>query len=81
VRRSILSPRVRVHSNALVEGSVLMDNVDIGRNAVVKNAIIDKNVQVPPGFQIGVDLERDRKLFTVSDNGVVVLGKNHQITQ
>jgi glucose-1-phosphate adenylyltransferase len=79
VRRSVLSPRVRVHSNAQVEGSVLMDNVDIGRNAVVRNTIIDKNVRVPPGFQIGVDLERDRQLFKVSDNGIVVLGKNHQI--
>jgi glucose-1-phosphate adenylyltransferase len=79
VRRSVLSPRVRVHSNAQVEGSVLMDNVDIGRNAVVRNAILDKNVRVPPGFQIGVDLERDRQLFKVSDNGIVVIGKNHQI--
>src|SRR5206468_4387606 len=43
VRRSILSPGIRVHSGALVEGSVLMHDVDIGRGAVVRNAIIDKN--------------------------------------
>ena len=51
VRRSILSPGVRVHSGALVEGSVLMHDVDIGRGAVVRNAILDKNVQVPEGAQ------------------------------
>jgi glucose-1-phosphate adenylyltransferase len=47
----------------------------IGKNAVVRRAILDKNVVVPDGAQIGVDLERDRGLYTVSDGGVVVLGK------
>ena len=75
VRRSILSPRVRVHSYALVEGSVLMHDVDVGRNAVVRNAIVDKSVKIDPGAQIGVDPEADRARFTVSANGVVVVGK------
>ncbi len=55
VRRSVLSPGVRVHSWATVDGCVLMHNVDVGRNAVVRNAIIDKNVRVPPGARVGVD--------------------------
>ena len=46
-----------------------------GRNAVVRRAILDKNAVVPDGAQIGVDLERDRALYTVSDTGVVCLGK------
>jgi glucose-1-phosphate adenylyltransferase len=75
VRRSILSPRVRVHSYALVEGSVLMHDVDVGRNAVVRNAIVDKSVRIDPGAQIGVDPKADRARFTVSANGVVVVGK------
>jgi glucose-1-phosphate adenylyltransferase len=75
VRRSVLSPGVRVHSYAEVEGAVLLDNVDVGRNAVIRNAILDKNVQVAEGAQIGVDLERDRERFAVSDGGVVVVGK------
>ena len=69
VRRSILSARVRVNSFAEVEDSVLFDNVDIGRNAIVRRAVIDKNVRIPDGDQIGVDLERDRERFTVSDSG------------
>ena len=57
---------------AYVEGSVLMPGVQIGRGAVVRRAILDKNVVVPDGAHIGVDLERDRELYTVSAGGVVV---------
>ncbi|WP_205712268.1 glucose-1-phosphate adenylyltransferase [Euzebya rosea] len=79
VTGSILSPGVHVHSFAQVEGSVLMHNVNVGRHAVIRNAIIDKNVNVPAGAQIGVDLDADRKRFTVTDEGIVVIGKNAQL--
>ncbi|MGI8426433.1 MAG: glucose-1-phosphate adenylyltransferase [Actinomycetota bacterium] len=79
VRHSVLSPEVVVESNALVEQSVLMHGVCIGERAVVRRAIIDKNVQVPPGAQIGVDLEGDRRRFKVSDKGITVIGKNQTV--
>lgn len=79
VRRSILSPDVRVNSYAAVEDSVILDGVVVGRGAVVRRAIIDKNVLIPDGAQIGVDLDADRQRFTVSDEGIVVVGKNHQL--
>ncbi|MBU6311007.1 MAG: glucose-1-phosphate adenylyltransferase [Actinomycetales bacterium] len=75
VRGSVLSFDVQVQGGAYLEGSVVMPGTRIGRNAVIRNAILDKNVIVPDGAQIGVDIERDRELYTVSDNGVVVLGK------
>ncbi len=80
VRTSILSPGVRVHSGADVAGSVLMNGVDIGRGAVVRNAILDKNVVVWPGASLGVDRAADRaRGFTLTDGGVVVVGKGGQV--
>jgi glucose-1-phosphate adenylyltransferase len=79
VRRSILSPRVKVHAGALVEGSVLMHDVHVGPDAIVRNAIVDKNVQVPEGARIGVDAELDAARFHRTDGGVVVLGKGQKV--
>lgn len=75
VRTSVISEGVAIDAGAYVEGSVVMPGVRIGRNAVVRRAILDKNVVVPDGAQIGVDLESDRRRYTVSPAGVVCLGK------
>ena len=79
VRRSVLSPEVKVRANALVEGSVLLDGVDVGERAVVRNAIIDKNVVIEDGAQLGVDLEADRARFVISPGGIVVVGKGERV--
>jgi glucose-1-phosphate adenylyltransferase len=78
-RRSIVSSDSRLHSYALVEDSVILQGVDVGRNAVIRRAIIDKNVQIPPGCQIGVDLDADRERYTVTDSGLVVIGKGDEV--
>jgi glucose-1-phosphate adenylyltransferase len=72
---SVLSPEVMIENGAVVQGAVLLDGVRVGAGAVVRRAILDKNVIVPPGAHIGVDMARDREHYHVSDNGVVVLGK------
>jgi glucose-1-phosphate adenylyltransferase len=73
VHDSVLGRSVRVHSGATVEQTVIFDNCDIGRHAKVRRAILDKNVHVPEGAAIGYDLERDRNLYHVSENGIVVV--------
>ena len=75
VKSSVLSPDVKINSFSEVSDSILMEGVDIGRYAKVKRAIIDKNVKVPQKMEIGYDLEKDRKKFTVTESGIVVIPK------
>jgi glucose-1-phosphate adenylyltransferase len=79
VDQSILAPGVRVNARAEVTDSTLFDGVDVGEGAIIRRAILDKNVRVPAGNEIGIDLDLDRKQFTVSADGVVVVGKNQQL--
>ena len=75
VRRSVLSPDVRIHSYACVEDAILMEHVDVGRYAKIRRAIIDKDVVIPRHAEIGYHLEEDRKRFLVTESGIVVVGK------
>ncbi|MEM1448908.1 MAG: glucose-1-phosphate adenylyltransferase [Planctomycetota bacterium] len=77
VRRSILGNRVYTGEDADVEDSILMNGVKVGPGAVVRRAIIDKWVDIPPGTQIGVDLEEDRKRFTVTESGIVAIPRGY----
>jgi glucose-1-phosphate adenylyltransferase len=76
VKKSVLGRGVRVHTGAVVEGSVLMDNCDIGRHAKVRRAILDKNVPIAEGLTVGYDLDADRaRGWHVTESGIVVIGR------
>lgn len=79
VDRSVLGPKVRVNSFAYVEESIIHEGVDIGRHCKIRKAIIDKHVRIPPGTEIGLDPEIDRRRFHVVDD-IVVVAKNHVFT-
>ncbi len=75
VNRCVVSPGVRINSFTSIEETILMDGVNVGRYAQIRKAIIDKDVEIPPKVRIGFDLEKDKKRFFVTENGVVVVPK------
>ena len=80
VERSILARNVRVDRYSTIEDSIIFENVEIGEHCQIRRAIIDKENVIPPGTQIGCDLNLDRKRgFTVTDRGIVVVPKGESI--
>jgi len=79
VKRSILSPRVMIHSYVDVEDSILMEGVDVGRHAKIRRTIIDKDVTIPQGMEIGYNLDEDSRRFTVTESGIVVVPKGMRL--
>ncbi|HEX3068593.1 MAG TPA: glucose-1-phosphate adenylyltransferase [Thermoanaerobaculia bacterium] len=79
INRSILHPRVRIHSYTDVDESILMDGVEIGRHSKIRRTIIDKGVKIPANSTIGYDIEADRARFTVTDSGIVVVPKGAEV--
>jgi len=75
VTGSVVSDDVRIGTGSRIEGSVILPGVRIGRNAVVRHSILDKNVIVPDGAKVGVDVDLDSDLYTVSPGGITVVGK------
>ena len=82
VLHSVVGPNVRVNSYAEVKDSIVFEDVQIGRHAQIRRAIIDKGVNIPPGIQIGYDLDLDRERgFTISSDGVVVIAKGDGVEE
>jgi glucose-1-phosphate adenylyltransferase len=77
VRNSVLSPNTIVRSWAQVDESVIMDRVVVGRHCKIKKAIIDKHNIIPPKTTVGYNPSEDRKRFTVTPRGIVVIPKGH----
>ena len=80
VQRSVLS------YNCHVEGAQIYDSILLGDNVVqpgslIRRAILDKNVIVPKGETIGVDLEKDlSRGFTISQGGIIVVPRGYKFS-
>jgi glucose-1-phosphate adenylyltransferase len=79
VRRSIIGPDVYIDAGALVTDSILFPGVRVGRGVRLNRCILDKNVAVPDGGVIGMDADTDAQRFSISDNGIAVVPKDHRM--
>lgn len=73
VKHSVIFFNTHIETGTYIEDSVVLPKVSIGKNCTIKRAIIDKGTYVPDGFEIGVDLEKDRERFLVTDEGIVLV--------
>jgi glucose-1-phosphate adenylyltransferase len=76
IRNSLLSSDVQTNSYTRIVDSVINPDVVIQRHVKLKKTIIDRNTTIPQGIIIGYDLEEDKRWFTVTENGVVLVNQD-----
>ena len=79
IKKSVLGFNCFVGQRSNVYKSVLLGDTKIGKDCEIIKTIIDKDVEIADGVKIGVNLENDKKRFTVSDEGIVVIPKGSRI--
>ena len=77
VRRSVLSNRVYVDEHSELDECIVMRGARIGKRCKLRRTIVDKWNVIPDGTVIGYDAVADRKRFTVSESGIVVVEHGH----
>jgi glucose-1-phosphate adenylyltransferase len=73
VRRSLLSFKVCVEEDSLVEESVILPNVRIGRGAVLRRCVVDQGCTLPDGFAAGMNAAHDAARFHVTERGITLI--------
>ena len=73
VQNSVLFSGVKVESYSNVEEAVILPDVTIGEKCKVKRAVIDKGCILPPGTEVGINPEEDKKRFYVSPEGITLV--------
>ncbi|MEA3304150.1 MAG: glucose-1-phosphate adenylyltransferase [Pseudomonadota bacterium] len=73
VKNTIIRREAVVEPGAELEECIIMDYVHIGRGAKLRKVIVDRHNFIEPGTRIGFDPQEDRKRYTVTDSGIVVV--------
>lgn len=81
VEQSILGTEAFIDTDAHITESILFPGVRVSAGARLRRCIVDKNVVVPPGMRIGFDAERDRARFPMSEQGIVVIEKDFNLSE
>ncbi|MFT7054055.1 MAG: glucose-1-phosphate adenylyltransferase [Psychromonas sp.] len=79
IKKSVLGFKCIVGNDTEIHESVLLGDATIGKNCKILKTIIDKDVHIADNVQIGVNLEEDKRRFTVSEEGIVVIPKGARI--
>jgi len=73
VKRSVIFFATEIERGSVIKDSVILPKVSIGKNCRITRAIIDKACTIEDGTVIGENLEQDRKLFHVTESGIVLV--------
>ena len=73
VERSLLSLKVRVGKHSALQDCVILPQVEIGERVTLKRVVVDMHCKIPDGFTAGIDLEKDRQLFHVTEHKVILI--------
>jgi glucose-1-phosphate adenylyltransferase len=73
IKRTILSPNVRVNSFSVLEEAVVLPSVHIQRNVRLKKVVVDTSVVIPEGLVVGEDPEFDAKRFRRTASGICLI--------
>jgi len=73
IRNSVIRREVTIEEDVVVEDCVIMDFCVIRRGARLRRAIVDRYNVIEAGARIGYDLDPDRRRYTVTESGIVVV--------
>jgi glucose-1-phosphate adenylyltransferase len=74
LNRALLFSKVKVHSYAYIEQTVVLPDVNVGRNTRIHRAILDRGCNIPENMVIGENHDDDRRRgFRVTDKGIVLV--------
>jgi glucose-1-phosphate adenylyltransferase len=73
VRNSLLFSNVCVSRGSAVDRAVILPDARIGPNCRLRRVVIDENCALPEGTVIGENHDTDRKRFSVTPRGVVLV--------
>jgi len=73
VKHSLLFSDVTVLAHSSLEDCVVLPNVEIAESCRLRKVIIDSGCVIPPGTNIGYDLESDAEKYYISPGGVTLV--------
>jgi glucose-1-phosphate adenylyltransferase len=75
LRNTIIRREVVIEEDVELEDCIIMDYVVVRRGARLRRVIVDRYNTIEPLARIGYDIEEDRRRWSATDSGIVVVAK------